>query len=244
MPVASPLKHRRLVLWMRSQIESGAWKPHQQIPSEPELAVSLGVARGTLQKAVDELVSQRRLYRVRGKGTFVSEPVLEPSLTQRLLSLSEALDMEGVTDRTEVLSSGLADPIPVWVLEALKVDEGAQVLRLRRRKAVFEGPFAVLENYLDLARFPGIQRLNFNDRRLFDVVEHDYGFPIDWGSRLFDIEQAGKLLARELGTAPGTPLMRLEQVTYTLGNVPVECSRVWIRPDKVRLSALIRRDSG
>lgn len=237
-------KHQQIVLWMRTQIESGAWAPHEQLKSEPELAAELLVARGTVQKAISELVMQRRLYRVRGKGTFVSEQVVESALAQSLLSLSEALDLQGVAVLTNVLACTPLRKAPLWVRSALQPTAGELVLHLRRVKEVMDGPFAVLDNYVNLAQFPGIQRINFAERRLFDVIEHDYGFRIDWGSRVFDIAEADDELARHLAVAVGTPLMRLQQATYTMGNAPIECSYVWIRSDRVRVRSVIQRDRG
>ncbi len=241
---ASPVqsKHQQIVRWMNAQIDSGAWGPHHKLKSEPELASDLKVARGTVQKALNELVRARRLYRVRGKGTFVSSHVVEPSLAQSLLSLSEALDLEGLTVSTSVLGVKVLRTAPVWVREALSADSRTPILYLQRIKQMSDGPVAVLDNYLSLSDFPGLQRVDFKERRLFDVIERDYGFSIDWGSRVFDVVQASPALSRHLMVAAGTPLVRLEQVAYTVGNTPIECSHVWIRPDRVRLRSVIKRE--
>lgn len=65
-----------------SQIRSGAWKPHQRIPSESELVNEIGVSRMTINRALRELTSEGFLIRMQGVGTFVAEakaytPMLE-----------------------------------------------------------------------------------------------------------------------------------------------------------------------
>jgi GntR family transcriptional regulator len=54
-------------------ISAGRWRAGQSIPSEAELALTFGVAIGTVRKAVDALVAERALVRRQGKGTFVTQ---------------------------------------------------------------------------------------------------------------------------------------------------------------------------
>lgn len=51
--------------------------PGEKLPNEVELSRTLGVSRTTLREAIRELVIQGVLEVQRGKGTFVSEHVLE-----------------------------------------------------------------------------------------------------------------------------------------------------------------------
>ena len=52
----------------------------QSIPSERELSARFGLSRMTVRQSVDHLVSEGRLYRVQGKGTFVARPKIEMPL--------------------------------------------------------------------------------------------------------------------------------------------------------------------
>lgn len=236
------LLHQQVTHWILRKIEDGTWPPHSQIASEPDLAKELGVSRGTLQKAINTLVEDRRLYRIRGKGTYVSAKVLEEPLAQNLLSLSEALDLQGLQVATEVIAQKVVCESPPWVQTSLSLEPEEPSLHLQRIKKVVDGPLAMLDNYVRSEMLPGIHNLDFARRRLFDIIERDYGFQILWGSRVFDVAMASPELAKRLAVAKNTPLLYLEQVSYITGNVPVECSRVWIRPDRMRLKSIITRD--
>ena len=63
---------QRLHEYLRSLI--AAAKPGARLPSEPELARSLGVARATLREAMRTFETQGLLYRRQGSGTYVSHP--------------------------------------------------------------------------------------------------------------------------------------------------------------------------
>ena len=59
---------------IRNNIDTGIWKPQNAIPSESELSKEYDLSRMTIRTACQNLVQEGVLYRVPGKGTFVSEP--------------------------------------------------------------------------------------------------------------------------------------------------------------------------
>ncbi|MFC5648643.1 GntR family transcriptional regulator [Paenibacillus solisilvae] len=63
------IKHHLL-----AEIELEHWKPHDKLPSENELTKQFSVSRITVKKAMSDLVEQGIIYRVQGKGTYVSAP--------------------------------------------------------------------------------------------------------------------------------------------------------------------------
>ena len=62
---------------LKEQIESGAWKPGERLPSEPELARRYGVSRVVVRQALAILEDDRQVIRVQGRGTFVADPKLD-----------------------------------------------------------------------------------------------------------------------------------------------------------------------
>lgn len=57
-----------------NQLQLGTFAPGAALPKERELAVSLGVAAGTLRQALQELEAEGFIRRVRGQGTFATTP--------------------------------------------------------------------------------------------------------------------------------------------------------------------------
>jgi GntR family transcriptional regulator, transcriptional repressor for pyruvate dehydrogenase complex len=60
------------------RIRSGALQPGDKLPAEPELARQLQVGRGTVREAIRTLHTLGVLQVVRGRGTFVAEPMRQP----------------------------------------------------------------------------------------------------------------------------------------------------------------------
>jgi GntR family transcriptional regulator of arabinose operon len=66
---------------IRDMIKSGHYKKGDKILSEQELAEKYNVSRITTRKALDDLVSEGLIYRVRGSGSYVAD--LKDSTTQK-----------------------------------------------------------------------------------------------------------------------------------------------------------------
>lgn len=81
---------------IRHQIETNAWRPGFQLPTERQLATLLGVSRNTVSMAYQELEAEGELVSYQGKGTFVAEAAVErlsESRKQRLeRSIEDMLD--------------------------------------------------------------------------------------------------------------------------------------------------------
>ncbi len=68
------------------EIRSGAF-PNGKFPSENELALKLGISRMTVRNAMEPLVAEGILTRVRGKGTFLNSPWKEAKRATKALQL-------------------------------------------------------------------------------------------------------------------------------------------------------------
>ena len=59
---------------LKEKIDLGVLKPGDQLPTESELVQQHGVSRITIKSALKMLVEDGLIYRIAGKGTFVSDP--------------------------------------------------------------------------------------------------------------------------------------------------------------------------
>ncbi|MDR1152028.1 MAG: GntR family transcriptional regulator [Bifidobacteriaceae bacterium] len=231
---------RQVAAALQAKIESGAWPVHYRLRTEPELAASLGVSRGTLRKAIEVLTAQGRLAAVRGRGTFVTSPTFETPIASRFATLSEELARQGRTFTSQVVGHEIA-PAPAPIAALLDVPSGEAVLRLERVRAGAEGPIAHMVNYVCAALAPGIETVDFASRRLFDYLETDCGLAIAYGQRTITAIAAPSLVADRLTVAHGAPILYLEQVAYLAGGQPIEYSDVWVNPARMRITAVVPR---
>ena len=89
--------HTQLEEIIRGNIMNGDWSENSRIPSENELSREYGLSRMTVRSVILRLAQEGLLYRVPGKGTFVSVNKLMPDgLKKMVVGHSKDMDTEGV----------------------------------------------------------------------------------------------------------------------------------------------------
>ena len=73
------------------------------IPTEMEIAEHFHVSRPTVRQAIREMVVEGYLYRISGKGTFVSKPKIEQTSLENLTSFRYCVPSKSGTAKTVVI---------------------------------------------------------------------------------------------------------------------------------------------
>ena len=68
---------------IRHRIHTGLYPPGSQIPTEHDLCREFAVSRVTLREALREVVREKLLVKVQGKGTFVAAKPQQLAPVQR-----------------------------------------------------------------------------------------------------------------------------------------------------------------
>jgi len=156
-------RHVRLRAALLDALAAGHWSPGDKLPPEREIALSVGLSLGTVQKALARLASERVLVRRHGHGTFVSG---DASQSDQLLHFRFVGD-----DGTAVVPV-YAEAIERTVLHMRgawsQFLRAQSCIRIRRRINVASEFDCLSEYYIDAERFRPILDLPF--RELHRVV--------------------------------------------------------------------------
>lgn len=232
--------YEQIKAWMQEQILSGAWPERYKLLAEADLSVEMNVSRGTLRKAIAELIKEGMLVRSHGRGTFVASGALEQPLAERLVTFSEDLISRGIPFETKVLEQGVLTASG-RIARRLNVAPGRELFFLKRVRLVEDAPVIVLHNYVLYDACPGIEQLDFTHVRLFEALETHFGLQIDSGHRTFQAQAADADTAAALTLVEGDPIMHIEQQTYLNDSRLIEFSDLWLRGDQFKLSARVQR---
>ncbi len=66
-------KYRKILDSIQAGIQSGKWKTDSRLPSESQLMEEFSTSRITVTRALQELETRGIIYRIKGKGSFVSK---------------------------------------------------------------------------------------------------------------------------------------------------------------------------
>lgn len=233
MPLYYQIKSRLL-----EAIESGTLKPGDRVPSERELTAQFEVSRMTARQALTELETQGYLYRVQGKGTFVSTPKLEQRLMQ-LTSFTEEMHRRGLEPGSRVISAAHVEA-GRKVARALAISQSATVVRLERLRLAGGIPMAVEISHVDGARLPGLAISDLNDRSLYQIFEqHD--IRLSRATQSLEAVAANAYEAELLHVREGAPLLMLERTSFDDHDQPVEYVKSLYRGDRYRFTTELHR---
>jgi GntR family transcriptional regulator len=129
----------------RLRLEVARRQPGERIASEPELALTLGVSRFTVAKAIETLVDEGLVVRRQGKGTFVAVPPLHRTPGQ-LRGFTEAIHAAGRHATAELLRFGPTEWRP-----DLPYGPSETLILLERLRHVDDMPIALHRSVLSAA---------------------------------------------------------------------------------------------
>jgi DNA-binding LacI/PurR family transcriptional regulator len=105
----SSFLYRQLADLLRHEIETGALKPGDMLPSMDDLAEKYKINKATVRQSIADLMSSGMVFSVPAKGTFVSDPSQHRAAATRRLSVAwiSTVNDSGNTGRyhTEIMDA-------------------------------------------------------------------------------------------------------------------------------------------
>lgn len=216
--------HSYLTALIDSELSAG-----DTIPSERTLASRFGVARMTVRHAVDRLVAEGRLRRVRPIGTFVTARPEDISLGSG--TVTEAIEARGRRHRYRVIGRYTIDA-SADVAAALGIGIGARVHVVRRIRLFGEDPLAVESLHFPASLTPTGPKLA--DHNVDEVLRQRYGVVVDEVEQVVEATMLAPGSARVLDVPELSPALTLRRRSFSRGT-PVAFSISTYRADRCRL---------
>ncbi len=222
-PAFAPL-YRQIKVLMTKGLQAGEWRPGEAIPSEKHLAARFRVSQGTVRKAVDELAAENLLVRRQGKGTFVATHA-EEKVQFRFLRLQPDAGEAGRMQRRFIDCRRLRASADV--ARALGLKSGDAAVQIRRVLSFREQPVVLDDIWLPGAQFKGLTAERLAEYRgpLYGLFESEFGVRMIRAEERIRAVAADAAAAAHLGVAVGAPLLCVERLAMTYGDVPVEWRR-------------------
>lgn len=228
---STPL-YQQLAARLRRQIAEGAYRPGDRLPSEAELCAQFGVSRITVRAALDQLVDAGLLWRQRGKGTFVTAPLVEQELI-RLTDFVEDMAAAGLRPASRVTHLG-EECVPNEISSELELAPGTPVVRLDRLRLADGTPIAFDITYLPLRYGRLLDQEALTSETIYHQFETQYHIPVVSGSFFIEAGKASHELAELLEVERGHALLIISRTSYTEGRSPIYYQTRYYRADRVR----------
>ena len=187
--------------------------------SESQLAQDLGVSQGTVRKAINDLAALNLVVRRQGRGTFVAEHSNERDLYHYFKLVDDRGRIGEPDTQTLEITNGRADSEES---DKLSLQIGDRVTRLQRVRSL-DGVRSINEQItVPAARFPQLAKITDIPNAIYEYFQVEYGISV-----VRVLETVTPVLSdaadkERLGVKLRTPLLRIDRVSFTFDDTPVE----------------------
>ncbi|MBW2060037.1 MAG: GntR family transcriptional regulator [Deltaproteobacteria bacterium] len=208
---------------LKQLIESGQWAPGDHIPPSRKIAETYGVSMGTVLKAISNLVNEKYLYSIQGKGTFVATTNIKQE-SLRYIRLRRDFRGDDLGFKIKLINFKVMSGFqPVSRFLKSRVTEN--LYTLKRVFITSIGPIVYNTSYLPCKMFKDFEdlaRSRFERETLYQSIEQAYGLPTLYNHELIGVTLADKEIAEVLGLELGQPVLTIEMLSFTYKDQPYE----------------------
>jgi len=185
-----------------SDIKEKHLKAGDQIPTEAELGEQFKVSRMTVNKAISELVSEGYIRRISGKGSFVTNALVQKQFRIQPVSFSDDMRSIGLEPGARLLEyrTYRAAEIPPHIGEKLQLEPDELVHYFSRIRTGNEMIISISYNYVPCKTIPAID-VSCLENSFFEYVKK-MGFS--------DFETVDFTLSASLPTAEQKKLLEID----------------------------------
>lgn len=229
----------QLTRTIRQQISDDRYLPDQALPSESDLSEIYGVSRTVVREALGELVRSNQIYKIKGKGAFVSPNRLDLKFVGSITGSAADLLASGQRVATRILEQELDAASPDEAM-ALNIEAGTPVVRLHRLRIVAGVPWLLVRTSLPAYLVPGLESAKLENVSLYEVLRRRYALTPAGADRWLEARMPSAKETSLLETKRGTPLLRIESITWTDDGTRFEWYQALHRSDQSRFYVGIR----
>jgi GntR family transcriptional regulator len=249
---SSPIPYyHQLQSLLREGIEHGLWKPGDLLPSEAAMISLFGISRTAIRRALDILQNEGIVFRIKGKGTLVTEPKFEfeaiksqfPTWGTRRRRVQPPL-LKTVIDARLGEAGGLMSQI-------LKVKPDQPIFEITGVEVMHEVPSNIVQMYVRpdasdqlsaLANQGDVPTMKEDGPELLVQLTKEYGLYTVESNMTLEAVTADDWQAGLLEIPRNTPILALSGVDLGLDRSPVAFSRTFCRSDQLQFSFRLLRD--
>jgi GntR family transcriptional regulator len=214
---------------LRAQILDGTYAAASQMPSESELCTMFSASRITVRQALGDLQKEGLIFKIHGKGSFVSRPKAFQNVST-LQGFAESMSAMGheVVNQLKSLHFVQAG---VQVAERLQVPVGTVVAEIQRVRLLNREPVSLELTWVSEALGRRRAQASLDPLEIYLILENDCGVPLGHADSTIDAIVADEEVAQALGVEEGLPVLRIERLTHDVQGRPVDYEFLYFRGD-------------
>ena len=175
--------YQQLAHSIKKAVDEQKLKENDKIPAENEFCKIYDLSRTTVRQALDILEKDGYIYKLRGKGSYVSTP----KIYQNRSSFSKFYDDMRSLGKVPVskiisLKIKVAD---AYVREKMQLEENEMLCQIKWIRYGNNEPLIYETINLNYKLVDGIEMKELTDKKLYDILSEEYGIKMTHGKELF-----------------------------------------------------------
>ncbi|MTH45259.1 GntR family transcriptional regulator [Intestinirhabdus alba] len=219
--------HRNLPVYvqiretLRKGIAQNVYKQGERLPSENELAGQFNTTRATVVHAMQGLLTDGLIERVRGRGTFVKSPAVVTVMNTQTLGYFEK-DLIGVDKHLEYQLVEFGPVATSALLQTkLMLSRKESIHRLLRLRLINQQPIALEIRYMPSIIALQIDKKALEADALQNIFQHLLGIDIQTIANQVRVALPGQEAARRLKIKRSRPILVRQHTCFTSDNKPM-----------------------
>lgn len=207
---------------------------HARLPSEAELCAQFNVSRTVIREALNQLVFERVIYKLQGKGAFVASRREDQDFLGSNIGFSGEWRERNRSVSRRILRQEL-EQATERAAHLLRLTSDRWVIGLDRVLSVDGVPRILVYTKVVAAIAPGLEHIPLENRSLYETLFRKFGLKMRRAERWLAAVKAGAEEARLLDVAENTPLIAIESIGFATHDEPAEYYTAYYRTDIGRL---------
>lgn len=193
-------------------IENGILKRNEKIQSERELCATYNISRATVRQAIQELEKEGYIYKVQGKGTFVSHKKIKQDLL-KFYSFTDEMKREGRVPISKVLDFKILN-CNLKIAQKMNIKKEEMIYKFTRLRLADNDPMLLETTYVPYNRFPGITKSDLEREAMYDIFTKRFDAHIDRAEETFQPVLTREYEQKLFNMKKETPSLKIERITF------------------------------
>lgn len=226
--------YSKVYQYVWDKIQNGDWKEGDIIPKEVDLSEQFGVSRPTVRHALNDLVNEGYLSRIRGKGSFVTKPKILQEYTKFIESYNVEMEKKGFHPITRILELSMTYPNE-RIQKCLEITENDRIVKLQRLRFIEEDgrikPMILTTVYFLHSLVPNVLQYDFEHQSFYAMLEEN-NIVVNKVRRFLEVKMLYGKTAKLFDLPENSPCHYISSTGYDANNTPIEYSENFYPADR------------
>ncbi|MDO1604678.1 GntR family transcriptional regulator [Lactobacillus sp. YT155] len=213
---------------LKLQVRRGLSSGKYDLPSERSLAEKTNISRTSIRKSIKTLEREDLIKKDSRKGMEINKKHTINLLSAK--SLSDELNIKTDQVSTVVLNNEFVEGNSE-IIEFLKTS--SSIFCLTRKRLINDEIFSFEQAYLNGELFPGIEKINFENKSLYEILKNKYQTIPEYGHETINVKKSDDFLSSMLNVELQTPLFEVVSKSFDASDQPFEYSTQYLIGSKV-----------